>query len=73
MAKTQRITPQPDQLWLSCPPYVLIAHVRSVHLTEPPRIAYSLLDDDGSTLAEVAGELDETWWASFRPLVRRDG
>ncbi len=74
LTKTQRITPESDQLWLSRPPYVLIAQVLSADLeARPPTIEYALLDDDGSTLAEVAGELDYTWWANFQPLVRRNG
>ena len=74
MARTHRIAPKSDQLWLSRPPYVLIAHVRAVDAeARPPRIEYALVDADGSTLADVAGELDHTWWASFQPLVRRNG
>ena len=74
LARTHQITPAPDQLWLSRPPYVRVAHVRSVDTqARPPRIHYALLDDDGSTLAEVTGELGNTWWATFQPLVRREG
>ena len=74
MPKTRRITPQSGQLWLSRPPCVMVAHVRSVEPDmQPPRIEYALVDSDGSALAEVAGELDHTWWRNFKPLVRREG
>ncbi len=74
MPKTDRSTPQPDQLWLSRPPCATVAYVRSVNVAvRPPRIEYALLESDGSTLAEVAGDLDHTWWRNFRLLVRREG
>jgi hypothetical protein len=68
--------PLPGQLWLSRPPYLLIAQILSIE--EGPRgfpeVSYDLLDDDGSVLEHVERALvDEGWWRAFQPLVRRFG
>jgi hypothetical protein len=72
-----RQLPKPGQLWLSCPPYVLIAQVLAVEedrAGEPPVVTYELHDEDGSVLHRVDhAALDEGWWRAFQPLVRREG
>jgi hypothetical protein len=70
-----RQAPRPGQRWLSCPPYVLIAHVVSVDLTaDPPVVSYELQDEDGSLLESVEhAVVDEGWWRAFQPLRARWG
>jgi hypothetical protein len=67
--------PQPGDLWLSRPPYLLIAHVVEVdERSDPPVVGYELQDDDGSLLEQVAhAKLDSGWWKAFQPLLRRQG
>jgi hypothetical protein len=67
--------PRPGERWLSCPPFLLIAHVLMVdELTEPPTVAYELQDEEGFLLEIVEhAVLDEGWWKSFQPMVRRCG
>jgi hypothetical protein len=68
-------TPRPGERWLSCPPYLLIAHVLSVdELAEPPLVSYELQDEDGDFLELVEhAVLDDGWWRAFQPMVRRCG
>jgi hypothetical protein len=56
--------PKPGERWLSCPPYVLIAHVLWVERTaEPPLVSYELQDDDGALIEVVEhAVLDDGWW-----------
>jgi hypothetical protein len=74
MIDTQSI-PRPGERWLSCPPYLLIAHVIGVdRRNNPPLVSYTLQDDDGSLLEAVEHAiLDDGWWKSFQPMVRRSG
>ncbi len=67
--------PQPGECWLSCPPYLLIAHVLRVdESVEPPVVSYELQDDGGGLLERVEhAVLDEGWWKAFQPMVRRCG
>lgn len=67
--------PRPGDLWLSRPPYLLIAHVVEVDKhSDPPVVGYELQDDDGSVLERVArAELDSGWWRAFQPLPRHQG
>ena len=69
------MTPEADQLWISRPPFMLVAHVLSVKPgPAAATVEYELLDDDGSPLiGPVAIALDSSWWATFRLLVRRQG
>jgi hypothetical protein len=65
--------PSSGQLWLSRPPFCLIARVLSVDLIGG-RIEYELVDRGGAPLCEpVSMELDESWWRFFKPLTRRMG
>jgi hypothetical protein len=75
MQRARRPIPSPDTLWLSRPPFVLLARVTGVDAgAAPPTVEYDLLDADGSVLCEhVREELDASWWANFQPLVRRFG
>lgn len=70
-----RSIPRQGQCWLSCPPYLLIAHITDVDETAtPPVISYELQDDDGTLLEEVShAALDGGWWQAFQPMVRRWG
>jgi len=74
MIDTESI-PRVGERWLSCPPYVLIAHVLRVDRTAaPPLVSYVLQDDDGTLLESVEhAVLDEGWWKAFQPLRRRFG
>ncbi|HEY5977297.1 MAG TPA: hypothetical protein VIT85_05525 [Solirubrobacterales bacterium] len=70
------LAPAPDQLWLSRPPYLLIARVLAVD--EAPDgsrvVSYRLYDDDGFVLEQVEhAALDAGWWQAFQPLKRRYG
>ena len=71
---TQSI-PRPGERWLSCPPYLLIAHVLRVdEQADPPVVSYELQDDEGFLLESVEHALlDEGWWKSFQPMPRRSG
>lgn len=69
-----RTLPEPGQLWLSCPPYVLIAQILEVdEHRDPGVVRYELYDDNGFALERVSASLDDGWWNAFQPLVRRDG
>jgi hypothetical protein len=74
---TVRTIPQPDELWLSRPPYRMIARVLDVQPEQSGRsgsISYVLYDEDGSSLEHVSGApLDESWWYAFQPLTKRQG
>lgn len=67
--------PRQGERWLSCPPYVLIAHVLWVEPTaEPPLVSYELQDDDGAVIEVVEhAVLDDGWWKAFQPMRRRFG
>jgi hypothetical protein len=71
----ERTQPAAGQLWLSRPPFLLIARIDSVFVRAAGTfVAYDLLDDDGSPLCQLVIEpLDDAWWANFQPLVRRVG
>jgi hypothetical protein len=68
-------TPRPGDRWLSCPPYLLIAHVLTVdEFADPPLVSYELQDEEGDLLERVEhAVLDEGWWKAFQPMVRRCG
>lgn len=68
--------PQPDELWLSQPPYLMIARILAVGggPGEQELVSYVLHDEDGATLEQVErAALDAGFWRSFRPLIRRQG
>jgi hypothetical protein len=67
--------PRPGERWLSCPPYLLIAHILQVdERAEPPLVGYELQDDDGFLVECVEHALlDEGWWKAFQPMTRRCG
>lgn len=63
-----------ESLWLSRPPYLLLARVLSlVEAGDRTSIDYELYDYEGDLLMRVCHELDGTWWNDFQPLVRREG
>jgi len=74
MVDTKSI-PRPGERWLSCPPYLLIAHVLRVdEVADPPVVSYELQDNAGGLLESVEHALlDEGWWKAFQPMVRRCG
>jgi len=74
MIDTQTV-PRPGERWLSCPPYLLIAHVVAVDQSaEPPLVTYELQDDEGFLLESVEyAVLDEGWWRTFQPMLQRCG
>jgi hypothetical protein len=67
--------PRPGERWLSCPPYLLIAHVIRVEkAADPPVVSYELQDEEGFLLESVEHALlDEGWWRTFQPMIRRTG
>ena len=67
--------PKPDEVWLSCPPYLLLARIIDVNLVaEPPVVSYELHDDDGSVLQAVEhATLDRGWWCTYQRLEPRFG
>lgn len=75
MSHSRSVRPAPEQLWLSRPPWLLVARVAAVDpRASPPLIEYDLLDLDGSLLYDRVREvLDASWWQHFQPLVRRVG
>jgi hypothetical protein len=69
-----RALPAPGELWLSCPPYVLIAKILAVEDRRSPGVVrYELHDESGNPLERVSAALDDGWWQAFQPLVRRLG
>jgi hypothetical protein len=76
MPQVRTKTPQPGELWLSRPPYLMIARVIEVEERGPGRgvVSYKLYDEDGSVLEHVShASLDDGWWRTFQPLTRRQG
>jgi hypothetical protein len=67
--------PKPGEVWLSCPPYLMMARIVAVDLVGEPRVvSYELCDDDGSVLGAVEhATLDRGWWRTFQPLEPRYG
>jgi hypothetical protein len=68
--------PQPDELWLSRPPYLMIARILDVEETAPGLgvVSYKLYDEDGTVLEHVSdASIDPGWWQTFQPLTRRSG
>lgn len=67
--------PKPGEVWLSCPPYLLMARIVEINLmAEPPVVSYELHDDDGSLLQAVEhATLDHGWWRTFQRLEPRFG
>jgi hypothetical protein len=67
--------PKPGEVWLSCPPYLMMARIVDVDLAnEPPVVSYELHDDDGSLLQAVEhATLDFGWWRTFQRLEPRFG
>lgn len=75
MVDTKSI-PKPGERWLSCPPYVLIAHVLGVveQVDGLPLVSYELQDDDGVVIERVdRAALDDGWWRAFQPMRQRFG
>jgi hypothetical protein len=70
-----RSIPHPGDLWLSRPPYLLIARVIDVDERSEPRVvSYELQDDDGSVLERINhATLDSGWWKAFQPMIPRQG
>ncbi len=70
-----RPSPRPGEVWLSCPPYLLIAHILEVdEQTTPGVVSYELHDEEGYPLERFdRAALDEGWWRAFQPLSPRYG
>ena len=67
--------PKPGEVWLSCPPYLMLARIVAVEVEcEVPVVSYELHDDDGSLLQAVEhATLDRGWWRTFQRLEPRFG
>ncbi|HEV2790943.1 MAG TPA: hypothetical protein VGV69_06555 [Solirubrobacterales bacterium] len=67
--------PKPGEVWLSCPPYLMLARIVDVDSrAEPPVVSYELHDEDGSLLQSVEhATLDHGWWQTFQRLEPRFG
>jgi hypothetical protein len=74
-ASNVKTIPRPGEVWLSCPPYLMLARIVEVNTEcEPPVVSYELHDDDGSLLVEVEhATLDPGWWRTFQRLEPRFG
>jgi hypothetical protein len=69
-----RTQPKPSEIWLSCPPYLLIAEILAVDTRRSPGVvSYELHDENGFPLEQAAAALDDGWWQAFQPLVVRRG
>lgn len=70
-----RAAPQPDDLWLSRPPYQLIARIVDVEQDGGDgTVSYVLYDEAGSVLEDVErAPLDDSWFYAFQPLTKRRG
>lgn len=69
-----RSIPRPGELWLSAPPYTLIARIVRLEGADPSLVSYELCDDDGHPIESVErAVLDEAWWRAFQPLRRHYG
>lgn len=75
MRSASQTLPRPGELWLSRPPYLMLARVVEVDTaSEPAMLSYELRDEDGSLLEAVQhAVLDRGWWRTFQPLARRFG
>jgi len=76
MPQVRTKQPRPDELWLSRPPYLMIARILGVEERHGAEgvVSYELCDEAGSVLEQVHhASLDEGWWRTFQPLVRRKG
>lgn len=67
--------PKPGEVWLSCPPYLMMARIVEVDVEATPAVvSYELHDEDGSLLQEVEhAKLDRGWWRTFKRLEPRFG
>jgi hypothetical protein len=71
-----RPAPQADELWLSRPPYLMIARILEVEEMQAGQdlVSYVLYDEAGSPLEHVdRAALDTEFWRVFRPLTSRQG
>ena len=70
-----KTVPKPGEVWLSRPPYLMMARIVEVDTeAEPPVVSYELHDDDGSLLQAVEhAALDHGWWRTFQLLEPRFG
>ena len=76
MPQVRTKLPLRDELWLSLPPYLMIARILEVEERYPGAgvVSYELCDEAGAVLEQVHhAALDEGWWRTFQPLVRRQG
>lgn len=75
MARTTRQQPRTGELWLSRPPYLLVARILDVDLRDAPGIvSYELVDEDGSVLhRQMHARLDAGWWQTFQLMTPRYG
>jgi hypothetical protein len=68
MVETKSI-PKPGERWLSCPPYMLNAHVLRVEQGNgSPLVSYELQDEDGVVIEKVDRVALNGWWRAFQPL-----
>lgn len=71
-----REAPAPGQLWLSRPPYLMVARVLDVTRVADGGsvVSYRLYDEDGNVLEQIEhAALDPGWWHAFQPLKPRFG
>lgn len=73
-APNVKTIPKPGEVWLSCPPYLMLARIVAVETEdEAPVVSYELHDDDGSLLLVEHARLDQGWWRTFQRLEPRFG
>src|SRR5262245_36850219 len=70
-----KILHKPGEVWLSCPPFLMMARIVAVE-TEGggPVVSYELHDADGALLQAVEhATLDSGWWRTVKRLEPRFG
>jgi hypothetical protein len=74
-ASNVKSLPKPGEVWLSRPPYLMMARIVAVDVeAEPAVVSYELHDDDGALLQAVEhARLDRGWWQTFKRLEARFG
>lgn len=74
-APNVKVIPKPGEVWLSRPPYLMMARIVAVDTeAASPVVSYELHDDDGSLLQAVEhARLDDAWLRIFKRLEPRFG
>ena len=73
-APNVKTIPKPGEVWLSCPPYLMLARIVAVDTdSETPRVSYEPHAADGSIWLVEHAALVRGWWRTFQRLEPRFG